>query len=299
VKRIRIMNDFEYYRPKDLKETLEILEWRKGEVALLSGGTNLLVDWRLGKIQPKILLDISRLKELDFIEDRDGFIWIGSGTRMKEIENSPIIKTFANFLSIAASQMGSPQIRNRASIGGNIISASPAADTLTPLLALEAVLRLKSIKGEREVPLEFFLKGPKITDIHTDEVLIDIRFAKSNSKGIGRFLKFGRRNALAISVINIAILLFLKEGEGKIENVRIALGAVAPKAIRAKEVERFLIGKYLDDKVIQQASKIASEECDPISDIRATAENRRLMVEVWLGKILSDLANLDLSKRKV
>lgn len=284
------MNDLQYYRPRHLKEALEILDHRDPETTLLSGGTNLLVDWRSGKICPKLLLDIFHLKELNFIEDNGDSISIGSTTTMKAIADSPIIPKFAKSLGEAAKQIGSPQIRNRATLGGNIVSSSPAADTLPPLLTLEATLRLKSLNEEREISLSSFLKGPKATDLRANEILIDIRFAKPSSREMGKFIKLGRRNALAISVVNMAVMIIMKNSHKEIEEARIALGAVAPKAFRADKAEKFLKGKILDHDAICRAAEIAADQCQPISDIRGIAQGRRTLVKIWLEKILSEFS---------
>lgn len=284
------MRSFEYYRPRDLKEALKIMDHKGPEVTLLSGGTNVLVDWRSGIISPKILMDIFHLRELRFIEDHGDLISIGSTATMKAIASSSAIRSFAKILGEAASQVGSPQVRNRATIGGNIVSASPAADTLLPLLVLEATLCLKSLHEERQISLASFLRGAKATDLRDDEILVGIRFPKPSAEAMGRFVKFGRRNALAISVVSIALLLVRGDGIEGIDQARIALGAVAPKAFRAGKVEDFLFGKTLEPETIREAAEMAAHQCRPISDIRASAEGRRKLVRVLLEEVLSQLA---------
>jgi len=281
---------FKYYKPRQLKEALKILDQGGPETILLSGGTNVLVNWRSAIIRPKLLLDIFHLSELSFIKDCGDFMSIGSTTTMNTIASSPCIQAFARFLAEAASQVGSPQIRNRATIGGNIVSASPAADILPPLLVLKSTLDLRSLNGEREIPLASFLKGPKATDLRANEILVSIRFPKPSPGAIGKFMKFGRRNALAISVVNMALLLFKKNGMKQIDEARIALGAVAPTAFRVGDVEDFLFGKALDFETIRKAAEMAADQCKPISDIRATAQGRSTLVRIWLEEILSELA---------
>lgn len=284
------MRSFEYYRPRDLEEALKILDQNGPGVTLLSGGTNVLVDWRSGIISPKFLMDIFHLRELRFIEDHGDLISIGSTTTMKAIASSSTIRSFATFLGEAASQVGSPQVRNRATIGGNIVSASPAADTLPPLLVLETTLCLKSLHEERQVSLASFLRGAKATGLRDNEILVSIRFPKPSAEAIGRFVKFGRRNALAISVVNIALLLVQRNGVKEIGEARVALGAVGPKAFRVGQVEDFLFGKTLEPETIREAAEMAAYQCRPISDIRANAEGRRKLVKVLLEEVLSQLA---------
>lgn len=268
-----------------------MLDQRGPEVSVLCGGTNFLVDYRAGEISPKRVVDIFGLKELSFIEEDRDTLRIGSATTMKTLAASTVLRQAVSFLAEAARQVGSPQVRNRATLGGNILSASPAADTLPPLLTLEATLTLNSLKGEREVLLASFLKGPKSTDLRPNEILREIRFKKPGPTARNRFVKFGRRKALAISVINMALLLSLGNESRKVTEARIAVGAVAPTTIRIGQAEKFLMGNILNDETIRQAAEMTAQQCQPISDIRGTAQGRRLLVKAWLEKILSELAD--------
>ena len=280
------MQVFNYCRPRNLKQVIAILSQHGPDAALLSGGTNLVVDWRAGKVNAKLWVDIFGFAELRFIEDQGACVCIGSATTMQDLAGSPVVRQFAGFLAEAAGQVGSPQIRNRATIGGNLVSASPAADLLPPLLVLNATLLLRNAKGEKEIPLCSFLTGPKATVRQPDEILVSVRFPKPPSGTLGRFQKIGRRRALAISACSLALLL-LNRGN-RFEEIRIALGAVAPQAFRAEGVERFLLGKELSGEVIQEAAVLAAGLCHPIDDIRGTISGRKTLMQAWMAEVLSE-----------
>jgi CO/xanthine dehydrogenase FAD-binding subunit len=284
------MFQFDYLRPKDVNEAVGKL--REGEVWPLAGGTNLLVNIRAGTIQPRVVLDIGLLQELRGLTYEKGLIEIGPCQTMTELANSPLIGSKAPLLGQSALSVGGPQIRNRATLGGNIVSASPAADTVVALVSLGATVVFQSARGVRKVSLENLFVGPGQTKREKDELLTQIFFKAPSSNERGFFYKLGRRNALAVAVVNLGILAKTDETTRKWESVRIVLGSVAPTVMRAKRAEGLLSNQLVDENLIREAAKTAASECSPISDIRSSADYRRSMVEGLVEKGLTKLARV-------
>jgi CO/xanthine dehydrogenase FAD-binding subunit len=285
------MFQFDYLRPKDINEALAKLQ--EIEAWPLAGGTNLLVDIRAGTIQPRVLLDIGYLQELRGLTYEKGLIEMGPCSTMTELANSPLIKSKAPLLGQAALSVGGPQIRNRATLGGNIVSASPAADAVVALVSLGATVLFQSTtKGVRKVLLEDLFVGPGQIKREKDELLTRIFFKAPSSNERGFFSKLGRRNALAVAVVNVGILAQIDEATQKWESVRIVLGSVAPTVMRAKKAETLLSNQLVDENLIRKAAKAAASECCPISDIRSSADYRRSMVEELVERGLMGLAGV-------
>jgi len=284
------MAAFDYVRPVSLESLISDLAQAKSEGVILAGGTDLLVKIRAGLVTPKVLFDVSDLEEINGIMDKGDSLYIGAGAPIREIADSDVVKNSVPFLSLAGSQLGSPQVRNRATLGGNIMSASPAADTVPPLIAMGARLTIRSQEGDREVLIEDFMEGPGQTGIREDEVLIAAIVPKLSDGCKSHFIKVGRRKAVAISLVNLAGWIKV-DRSGYIEDVRLVLGSVAPTAIRAVKTEAFLIGKKSNEDVLKEAARSAAGESSPISDIRATQEGRRLLVEAWTFRLLQILTS--------
>jgi carbon-monoxide dehydrogenase medium subunit len=282
------MSHFEYLRPKDLTEAIAAL--REDGICPIAGGTNLLVDIRAGITQPKAVLDIGILHELKEIDDRNGFIQVGACLTMKEIADSALIRSKIPILVQAALSVGGPQIRNRATLGGNIVSASPAADVVVSLVALNTEIILRESAGVRTLPLEEFFLDSGQTQIRRDELLTYISFKAPNPDEKGIFFKLGRRTAMAISIVNLGIMIKIDQSSKEWQTVRIALGAVAPTVIRAREAENVLSGQRPEERLFKKAAKVAALESSPISDIRASADYRKAMVEVAVEECLIKLA---------
>jgi carbon-monoxide dehydrogenase medium subunit len=265
--------EIEYVRVSELDEALRLLS-RKEDVKVLAGGTDLVVDMKIGRYRPKIVIDISGIKDLRYIVDEGDKVRIGALTRMQDIVESPVIREKLPVLAEAVSMLGSWQIRNMATVGGNLCNASPAADSAPPLLVHEARIKLASIEGTREIPITEFFVGPRKTAMYKTELLqevivpYDADFAKSYS-----YVKLGRRNAFTLSVVAVATVL--KVRDGVFEDVRIALNAVAPTPVRARSVESFLKGREVGSEAIEKASELVLNDISPISDVRASAEYRK------------------------
>ncbi len=276
------MKTFEAILPGNVSECIEVLAEHGRDAAILAGGTDLFVLMKMGMRTPDLVIHTAGLEELRRAERRDGRIVLGPAVTHSEVANLEVLADLEVLRSAAAS-IGSPQVRNLGTVGGNIINASPAGDLYPALLVLDATVVLKSANGEREVSLEDFVTGPGETTIEPDEMLIATIF-DDPGKAFTGFTKVGLRNALAISVANAALMA--RVGEGTLTGVRIACGAVAPTAIRMRPVEELLEGKAPTDGLIEEAARIASSECDPLSDIRATREYRRHVTGVVTSRLI-------------
>jgi carbon-monoxide dehydrogenase medium subunit len=275
----------EYFQPQDLKSALHLLKQRKKKTILIAGGTNIIPDLRTRAIYPKILIDLSRLSGLSYIKEDNKKIRVGALTPISELTASRIIQKSAPILFQACNQLGNPLVRNRATLAGNLADASPAADTAVPLLALEADL----LTNQRRISINQFFIGPNQTILKKDEIIKEIIFLKPNARSRMGYFKLGLRNAMAISVVSVAVLM---EWEGTFcKKVRIGLGAVAPKPIRAYRTEEMLMGKEITSELIEACGHEVADEVRPITDIRASAEYRREMASVGLRRLIQEIAS--------
>ena len=265
--------EINYFRASTLEEALELLN-KLESVKVLAGGSDLLIDLKIRRYEVKNVVDISGIKELNYIEDRGEHVAIGAATKLQDIVESPIIATKAPVLAEAVNEMASWQIRNVATIGGNLCNASPAADTAPPLLVLNARLHLVSLEGEREVPITGFFLGPRKTVLRKGELLREIVVPYERGAGAS-FIKLGRRNAFTLSVVAVATLV--KVRNGIFDDVRVALNSVAPKPVRAVSVEKFLKSREVSMSAIEEGAKRVLQDISPISDVRASADYRKEM----------------------
>ena len=277
---------FEYYEPASLEEAIDLLV-RHGDAARpLAGGTALLVDMNIGHIRPTHLVSLTEVTELDQVRTnggpstRSGRGWtIGALTTLSTIEDYPGFLAGPTIALVEATHvLGGRQIRNVATVGGNICHASPGADMVPPLLCLDAELRLVGPDGERTTPLDGFLVGPDRTAIKRAEVLAEVRIPTPPARSGSTFLKVMRRHAMDCSIVAVAVRITLaKDGETCAE-ARIAVGAAAPVPFRAREAESRLEGRRLTDELVLEAAQRAAAASRPITDVRATAEYRRMLV---------------------
>jgi carbon-monoxide dehydrogenase medium subunit len=268
-----------------MKEALQVIKRRKGRTKLIAGGTNVIPDMRARAIKPDILIDISNLRNFSYIKEEKRRIRIGGLTTISELASSRAIRNYAPILSNAASQIGNPLVRNRATIGGNLADASPAADTAVPLLVLDAMVMTEREGGNsRQIQIDRFFLGPNQTALRPDEVIREVFFPKPSPNSRTAYIKLGLRNAMAISVVSVAILREMEKNRCK--KARIGFGAVAPKPIRAYGIEEMLMSKAITGEVIEACCERVQNEISPITDIRATAEYRRSMASVLLRRVM-------------
>ena len=259
--------------PRTLNELWQILR-DEPRSTLYAGGTDLLVKMRSGLIQPHHLVCLERIDELKAVEDREEEIYIGSCTTFTELLQSPLIRKHFPVLIDGLKVLGSPPIRNMGTIGGNIVTASPAGDTLPPLYVLRAEVELRKEDSSRRVAIKDFLKGPGETLLAPGEVLTGIFVSKQADLNLHHYEKVGQRKALAIAVVSLAALLRVS-GRGIVEEARLAWGSVAPTVITSTEVEAILIGNRLSRQVLEKAARLVRTIVKPIDDLRASADYRR------------------------
>jgi len=282
---VRPLPKIDYVAPSSLKEALDLLRNYRDRARLLAGGTDLIPKMKKRAILADLVVDLNRIPGLSGIELRADRLHIGGLTRLAEIKQSPLIKEKAPSLAQAISMMASPAIRNRATMVGNLCTASPAADTAPPLLVLDASVRVQSVMGERIVPLDQFFLGPEKTVTRPDEILTEIIIPLQD--GISAFMKLGRRKAFTLSIVSAAA--FARIQQGKFEEVRVALGAVAPTPIRGRMVEETLKGRGVNEQKIAQAAECIKKEVKPITDVRASEEYRREMSYVLIRRVLEQI----------
>jgi len=283
--------EFELWTPHSLPEALAQIA--TAEALPLAGGTNVIPDLRSGRHKARILLDISRLDELHGIRRENGHVIIGGGVTLGELLASPFVNEHAAPLKQAARLFANPLVRNRATLAGNLVDASPAADTAPPLLVLDAEVNLVSQAGCRTVPLKDFFIGVRKTVRRPDELLSGVRFPVTSLPPAGTacgYYKLGLRKADAISVVSVAIRLEA-EADGHCWSARIALGSVAPTPVRAIAAEESLCGQALTGKAFMEAGELAAMAVSPISDLRASADYRRRMVKVLVQRLLTQAAD--------
>jgi CO/xanthine dehydrogenase FAD-binding subunit len=285
------MRGFDFLSPASLSAALRAIDGQGKNYRILAGGTNLIPNLRDGAIQPGLVVDLGGIKTLKYIKEKDGRIKIGALTTISDLMGSSLIKKRAGLLWDAIQTFGGPLVRNRATVGGNLVDASPAADTAVPLLALNAQVKLRGIKGQRTLALNNFFTAYQKTMIRPGEILSEVMFPIPPRRIKHGYFKLGRRNAMAISVVSVAVLLDM---QGKTcADTTIALGAVAPTPLRVKKAEAVLKGKRVDTGLAKQCGEVAARNASPINDIRASADYRRTMCAVLVHRMICQSLGLE------
>jgi CO/xanthine dehydrogenase FAD-binding subunit len=288
------MSRFTYQKPRDVSEALQFLVEAGGRGRLIAGGTDLVLQLKEHQREVDLLVDISGLKELKQIEERDGWIRIGAGVTHAEVEKNRLIQREARALAEGCAQVGSPQIRNMGTLVGNVISAQPAGDGAIPLTALEAEIRVQSQFGERWVTMEQAYRGVGLSTIDSaKEVATEVRFRRLEGRGRSGFFRLARRKALALPILNGAVALLQNLSSNRIDKARIALGPAAERPFRPRKTEALLESGEISSELILEAARIASEETSPrTSVLRGGDFYRREMIRLFLARttqrLLSD-----------
>jgi carbon-monoxide dehydrogenase medium subunit len=288
---------FEYLAPQNVREACKLLSKYKGKAKVIAGGTDLLVKMKDRGITPQYLIGIKNITDLDYINyDKVSGLRIGALTNNQSLTNSTIVREKFAILAMAAAEIGTPQIRNMGTVGGNLCNAAPSADTASPLIALGAKVKLVSSKRERTIDLEEFFTGPSETVLKHGELLTEIQVPNLPPRTGGTYLKLFSRGAIDIATVGVAVMLTLGRNES-CESVRIVLAAVAPTPLRARLTEEVIKGKRVEDGIVEKAAQVAVEEARPISDVRSSAEYRGEMVRVLTKQAI--IESLEQAKKVV
>jgi CO/xanthine dehydrogenase FAD-binding subunit len=291
------IRSFDYWEAPSLDEALTELQVSGADAKVIAGGTDLVLNMKKKKILPRRVISLHYLKELDFVRTKDSEVRIGALTRHADIAADPWLKSHLPIMCEAAGLIGSWQIRNVGTIGGNICNASPAADSAPPLLALNAQLIVASKKAEKKIPLASFFTGPGETVLETDQILKEIVIEIPQQPSAGCYLKLRRRKAVDVSLAGVAFQAETESDGRTLARVGIALGGVASAPIRVADAEAVLVGLTVDQALgkISNCAGIAAQAASPIDDVRATASYRRTIVEVFVRqcaqKVLGTLKN--------
>jgi len=280
-----------YLTPRTLEEVVRAVS--QTGATIFAGGTDLMPRWSRNLVpKPTAVVDIKGVEQLRGIELADGEVSVGACVLMSELETHPTIRAAAPILAEVAARIACPQIRNRATVGGNLCNGSPAADTAVPLILLDAVLGIAACRpngiATREIPIAGFFRGPGSTALQPGEVLTCIRFKPLPAGSFWAWDKFGTRPAMEIAVASVGVVLH--RVEGRVVAARVAYGSVAPVPLRGRQAESALVGQALCHEGIDRCVTAAREEISPIADVRASAGYRREIVGVLLRRMLENAA---------
>lgn len=261
------------FLPRTLDELWDVLD-AEPDAKVYAGGTDFLVGFDRRASRPAGLICIERISEISGVSDRGDWIRIGAATTHRMLLTAPAIREHAAVLARGVSVLASPPVRNMGTIGGNVVNASPAGDTLPPLYVLGAEVEIESRISTRQMPIRQFILGPGVVDLKRGEIVTGLRVRKASRFSVHHYEKVGRRKAQACSVVGMAALIGLSESK-IIREIRIAWGSVGPTVVTIPDVEHFLVGKPLGVKSLSEAMPLVSGSVSPIDDVRATAEYRR------------------------
>ncbi|HEY7493699.1 MAG TPA: FAD binding domain-containing protein [Candidatus Tectomicrobia bacterium] len=280
------MNRFAYREAQTVQEAVDMLRHEEG-ARIVAGATDVLIRWRQGAWKPRYVLNIKRIPGLDAISySPDTGLSLGTLVTIRTLERHPLIQAHYPALAQAATTFAGVQIRNLATIGGNVCNASPAGDTLPALLAYGAECRLVGPAGERLLPLEQFFLGPGQTALQPAELLVALRLPPLPPHSGGLYIKHSPRSTMDIATVGVASVVSLAAPHGVCQEVKISLGAVAPIVVRAVAAEALLRGQPVDTERLQQAAHAAVQAARPIDDIRGTAAHRRRVIAPLVQRTL-------------
>jgi len=293
------MRAFELYSAKDSRDAVALLAQHSAsaKVKVLAGGTDLMADLKFSPHSPEVIVDISRADDLKNIAVTEEGLSIGALVTHTQIMRSPLIRDMFPALVDAAHTIGAVQTRNLGTLGGNLVTGVPSMDSGPTLVALEAVVSIAGPAGRRQVPLAEFWLGPRKTVLKPDELLAEIIIPKQNLNKPTHFLKFGLRKGQALALVNVASSFRVDWDKNVFVAPRIALGAVAPKVIRALKAEAYLEGRKITPEAMAEAGQVAVGDAKPISDFRASAEYRKDLVAILTKRTLEGAYELAKAKR--
>ncbi len=282
-----------YYTATSVEDAVRLLDENRGDARIMAGGTDLIIEMQNGTRTPPVLIDVTRIGGLSKIKLKDdGLIHVGPMVSHAQAAASKLIQERALPLAQACWWIGAPALRNRGTLAGNLVTASPANDTITALRALDARVTLKNAERERTVPLDAFYLGVRRTVMEPDEMLVDIAFPPMEEDQLGVYLKVGLRRVLAIAVTNVAVVVSMDDRQ-KVTGARIALGSVAPTIVRATEAESALTKGTLTDAHIREVAELAVKAAHPIDDVRGSGWFRSQEVEALVRRGLAQIASGD------
>jgi carbon-monoxide dehydrogenase medium subunit len=284
----RRLSKFEYLKPKTLKEVCDLLAQYNGQAKVIAGGTALIPQMKWRQVNPVYIIGLKNIPELDTIEyKKDHGLTLGPLTTIRDIENSSIIKEHYPVLSQSTSLLGPIEIRNLATIGGNLCNASPAANTALALMVLDAKIKIVSSKSEKMVPVEECFKDAYRTILDSNEIITELHVPDLPPLSFSAYFQIGtRKSPLDRAIVSVALLISFDSKDHICKDVKIALGSVAPGPMRAKKAERVLISKELDEKLMEEAANVASQEAKPITDLSASDQYKREIVKVLLHRLI-------------
>lgn len=271
----------EVYNPNSIEEVLSLLKKYTKDAKLIAGGTDIVVELKNGKITPDVLIDIAKISELKKIEEDNDFITIGACTTFTQVLENEYIKDNLKGLYKACKMVGSPQIRNKGTIGGNIANGAAAADSVPPLICLDSIITLQNAEGTREVSLEEYYNDL----VKDDELLTHIKFKKPSKETVLTFSKLGLRKALAISRLTNSVLVELNQ-DGNIKHIRVASGALGKIPLREYEVEKYLLNKKINEETIEESINILKDSMEQRLKGRSTLPYKSEAIKTTLREAL-------------
>lgn len=281
----RLMKRFEYLEPKMVEEALKMLSDCDHRGAVLAGGTDLLIAMKRREVNPQYVVNIKSIPDLDYIQyHQEAGLRIGAITNHSAVADSPVIRDKFDLLATACNKIGTPQVRNMGTIGGNICKAGPSQDTLPALLVLDARVKLVSLSGKRIVPIDEFFVGPFKTVLQGAELLTEIQIPNPPPVSAGCYKWATKTVAVDETLVGVAVLITLDSADGVCTDIKIALGSVAPTPMRARKAEEVLRGKRIDDRLIKQAAQVAAGETRP----RSRADYRRRISRLLVSEAIAE-----------
>ncbi|MFC1929461.1 FAD binding domain-containing protein [Chloroflexota bacterium] len=281
---------FQYLKPTSVKEAISILDKLQGKAKIIAGGTDLILQMKNDKITPECVVDITGISSLDYIDySEENGLRIGALTSIRALETSSVLHQRYPVIAQAANQLGSVAIRNMATVGGNLCNAAPSAETAPAFIGQSAKARIIGPNSERVVPLEDFFTGPGTTVLANGELLVEIQVPVPSPDTKGIYLKHALRGTIDLAIVGVAAVITVTPEDKICQDIKLVLGASAPIPMRARNAEKRLKGKKVDDNLIIESSQAASAESRPISDVRASAEYRRKIIEVLTRRALKQL----------